>query len=200
MKMRKFIVFLLLSFQFNAQESHPMLNYFTASVFQNSILLDWEIKGGETCNGMSLFRSSDSINFVQIADFPGVCGDINSASRYSHADISPIENTYNYYKVRLGTQGDSDVLKLFFVKIEANSYSIFNDELNNSFTIYFHNAENEIFNFEIINQQGKYIDQKDALNGNSISLESFNRPSGIYFFNITFNSGRLIKGKLFHFN
>ena len=200
MKMRKFIVFLLLSFQFNAQESHPILNYFTASVFQNSILLDWEIKGGETCNGMSLLRSSDSINFVQIADFPGICGDLNSANRYTYTDEYPISNMYNYYKVRLGTQGDSDVRKLFYVEIEANSYSIFNDELYNSLTIYFHNPENENFNFKIINQQGKNIDQKDALNGNSISLESFNRPSGIYFFNITFNSGRLIKGKLFRFN
>ena len=195
--MRILIAFLLLSFQLNAQEPHPILNYFTASVFQNSILLDWEIKGGETCNGMTLLRSSDSINFIEIADFPGICGDLNSANRYSHTDQSPIADSYNFYKVRLGAQGDTDVIKLFFVLIDGDSYSIFSDESNDSITIYFKNSENEIFEFNIIDQQGKFIDKKKQLSGNSITLESISDRSGISFFTIVLNSGRVIKGKLF---
>lgn len=87
---KKFLFFLcFISSTLFAVGQDPTLNYFNANSTSNSVLLTWEIKGGNTCNGIAIFRSTDGINFQQIGQVDGLCGSTDFAVAYSYTDLSP---------------------------------------------------------------------------------------------------------------
>ena len=55
----------------NAQS---VLNYFNAQVLNAQVVLNWEVRIGNTCDGIEIQHSTDSISFVKIGEIAGVCG------------------------------------------------------------------------------------------------------------------------------
>ena len=47
---------------------------FSAVQVETKVQLNFTIKAGNTCNGIEIFRSPDSVNFSLIGDIQGVCG------------------------------------------------------------------------------------------------------------------------------
>lgn len=192
------IVFILLfSFFSFSQSPHPIVNYFTATTFDNQIILNWEIQSGETCNGMKLLYSQDSVNFIEIADFPGICGDPNTASRYTFLHTNPQNLQNNYYKVRLGTQGDTYVISHYFIQIDETGYFIYNDPNTNSLTLYFENPNNEIWTLLFFNSLGKLEYEKKNLLSDKIILSQESFSNGLHYFILQSLEGKTIKGKFF---
>ena len=62
----------LIAFGYNAN-TQTILGDFDIDQSNGKVLLAWTIKSGSVCNGMQIFRSKDSVNFVLIEDIQGVC-------------------------------------------------------------------------------------------------------------------------------
>jgi hypothetical protein len=73
---RYFIISLSFVFGFSAK-SQTILSDFDIDQSNGKVLLAWTIKSGSICNGMQIYRSKDSIDFVLIEDIQGVCGSLS---------------------------------------------------------------------------------------------------------------------------
>ncbi len=77
------------------------------SLFENNgkVYLNWSIVSGSTCNGIQIYRSTDSVMFTQVGNIPGICGSSSSAISYNFIDDNPVKNKVNYYRLELGNNG-----------------------------------------------------------------------------------------------
>ncbi len=102
-------------------------------------------------------RSKDSINYETIGYISGTCGDINSPTKYSFIDKTPIFNTDLYYKFYFGGFGESAVLKIKVFNLNYLGYQIYPQPANNVLTIEFDNKENFESELSIFNLSGQEI-------------------------------------------
>lgn len=158
--MRKLIyIFIVLSFCCKAQQRIQNLNVFVAGT---SVGIKFTITKGVQCSGYAIYHSADSINFNQIYNYPGVCGDVTTSQDISYTHTSPLINQINYYKVELIPIETSPVKRIYvnvapkiilvaFPNPVVNIYDLLNLKISNSNNII-------LFGF-IYNQSGKPIRQ-----------------------------------------
>lgn len=91
------------------------------NVFSNSgkIYITCTILGGNTCNGITLYRSADSLFFDQIDHIPGVCGNSEYDEKYTFIDNDPIKNKRSWYKLYLGGQDYTEARSIEYYDISA---------------------------------------------------------------------------------
>lgn len=97
MKKIVFITLLIISLVGYSQR----IQNFNTFVAGTSVGIRFTIIKGPQCSGYTIYHSIDSINFIQIYNFPGVCGDQNVNQDISYTHSSPALNQVNYYKVEL---------------------------------------------------------------------------------------------------
>lgn len=178
----------------NAQDD-PILNNFNAIENNGTVIISWEISAGSTCNGIQIYRSTDSINFVQIWEIPGVCGNISQPQYYDYTDPAPVNNRTNFYRLQLGNIGFSGIVSVDIRDISAGGYQIQPNPSSSDFKIYFDNFKSRINQIDIYNSIGvKFFSSQSSGTFFHVDVNSF--PSGNYIFTIS-NSGDLnsIKGK-----
>lgn len=73
-------------------------NLFTGS---NSVTGKFTLSAGSTCGGFTVQRSTDSLSFIQVYDYPNICGASGSPEPFSFTDKNPIVNQVNFYKIIL---------------------------------------------------------------------------------------------------
>jgi len=152
-------IFLCVLFSFSvlfSKGQDPVLNYFNANNTGNNILLTWEIKGGNTCIGINILRSTDGIVFQQIGEVEGVCGSVDFAVAYSFTDNNPEKNAWNYYKIELVNAGFSEISKAYFLS-ETASYAITQDYSAQQFTVIFRNPQSEEAILSIFTVDGRKL-------------------------------------------
>lgn len=113
-------------------QEHTILSKFTAHYTGSEVVLAWTIKGGEQCNGINIYRSTDSVNWVKIGEIQGVCG-ASEPQFYDFNDVEPELGNINYYRLSLGTQGFSSIQYVQVIRYE-NSYAAFPNPSNNQMT------------------------------------------------------------------
>jgi Secretion system C-terminal sorting domain len=188
------IAFILLANIANAQTLDTILKSFTATLVSDKVVLNWLIKGGNSCNGIAIYRSTDGFIFNEIGDIAGICGGTVEDAPYQFIDVSPFKNKFNYYKIELGNYGFSKILSVQYINISEKGYLITPNPINNQFTIYFKNPESKNLQFELFNTKGDVVKSENINKKDYIEYKSFDSPSGIYFFKV---SGKeyLIQGK-----
>jgi len=109
--MRKvlFFMFIVLSF---CGYSQRIQNFHVFASGAN-VGVRFTITQGPQCSGYTIYHSTDSINFIQIYDFPGVCGDQNSNQEYSYTHTAPALNQVNYYKVTIFPTENSNIERIY---------------------------------------------------------------------------------------
>ncbi|MCE3227581.1 MAG: hypothetical protein K0S32_2132 [Bacteroidetes bacterium] len=73
-------------------------NVFSAG---QSVGIRFTVTKGPQCNGYTIYHSLDSVNFNQIYNYPGICGDMNSNQDYTYTHTTPALNQPNFYKIDL---------------------------------------------------------------------------------------------------
>ncbi len=156
------------------------------SVFQHDdeIYLSWVISRGSNCNGISIERSSDNIDFQEIGYISGVCGNPNFAQPFSFIDAHPLENQVNYYRLELGLQGYSDTSSIEFTAVGENGFQIRPNPATDQTRIVFQNKRSEVYDVEIISISGAVI-QRISSKANSVPIDVSGYPSGLYFIRLT---------------
>lgn len=151
----------------------------------NNVLLNWCLESGSVCNGMTVFRSTDSINYDEIGTIPGICGSSSSRVFYNFMDKSPVYNVKNYYKLRLGYYQYSEV-KIIYVKyIEKGKVLIKPNPSTDNIILEFNNENKEKYTLIIYDENGKQVYFKNNINEGTILLNGNNFSNCKYFFKLS---------------
>lgn len=180
------IFFLLSSLCLFAQDS--LLNYFATTLTQqNEVYLNWEIKGGYTCNGINIYHSTDGTQYQLIGDIQGICGSLSTAERYSFTHNNPLVNSINYYKIELGFNGHTAYSSIHVYALNQWGYTLFPNPSNGIFNFYFKNNLNENIALILFDINGKNVCLLNTTdNYMIINLEDL--PKGLYYYKIISNS------------
>jgi len=193
--MRKLVLlFLLISFGFTVR-SQSILSSFEIDISQGNVLLAWTIKSGSTCNGMQVFRSKDSMNFILIEDIQGVCGSLSSSVSYTFTDHTPILNTVNYYKIDFGGLEQSPVLGIEVINVLTNSFLLRPNPVTGASDLYFENDNQNEIVLKVFDDFGDVIYKNQTIS-NKFILDSTTFSSGLYYFSLeNMKTRNIINGK-----
>lgn len=199
MRKRVLILFLnvplLFSFSsVNAQ--HVNLSNFHLVPNSKEVLVYWTIDSGPTCNGITIWHSSDSINYEEIGNIGGVCGSSSSATPYNFTDKSPHLNSVNYYKLRLGYTQFSEVKAITIKYTEPGKLYVYPNPSINQTKIEFNNERNKQFSLTVTNNLGNVIYKKDDIIVSEILLNTSSWNNGSYYITLTDDTGNVLKEKL----
>ena len=173
-------------------QEHAILSKFTAQYTGSEVVLAWTIKGGQQCNGVDVYRSIDSVNWVKIGGVEGICG-ASEPQYYDFIDAEPALGNLNYYKLQLGTQGFSSIQSAKVIRYDELYEAYPNpssSQINLSFTPEIGNGELIVFNL-----QGKQIYTRLLDSGEEVSLDKYQFGTGIFVFR-WIAEGKSVSGKL----
>ena len=110
------------------------------TVFENNekVYLNWTIISGSTCNGIQIYRSTESISYLKTGSIAGICGSSSTATNYNFTDNNPEKNKFNCYRLELGGNRTSEILSVANIGIET-SYQIRSNPVIDKSKFYFEN-------------------------------------------------------------
>ena len=91
------------------------LDNFSISELDGKVYADITLGAGNTCNGIKLLRATDTINFQEIVNVEGVCGNSSTSTNYNLIDENPILNAINFYKVLFGIDNYSETYEILIL-------------------------------------------------------------------------------------
>ena len=200
-KLKHISVLLLVLFAVNLsaqteEPGHPILDDFKVFEISGKVFIDVTISSGNTCNGIMVWRSDDSLNYSMVGEVVGICGNSTSPISYNFTDPNPIKNIKSFYKVELGGAGFTNTVSIVIIDTKDFGFQIRPNPANENATIYFENPSNEEFELIFYNLSGTKILSKKS-STNAFNLETYSLNNGLYFFSIgkSLNQEKVI-GKL----
>ncbi len=197
MKLKLIVVsvgLIFISFLSKAQKIN--LSNFYLNQDNTGILLSWAIDAGPTCNGITVWHSTDSINYTEIGNIAGICGNTSSSIPYNFKHSNPILNKTNYYKIRLGFSQFSEVKFMYLEYIVPGKLIIKPNPASNTVSLVFNNDKNETFNISIVNSAGLQVYEMKNINENNFIINTSTFEDGQYYIILMDSGGRTIKEKL----
>ena len=177
-------------------QNNLILDSFSAFETEGIVHLDWVIKSGNTCNGIIIQRSVDSINFSIIGNITGVCGNLSSPQPYKYVDETPLKNSVNYYRLELGGFGFSKAIAVEVIDYGTKEYQVRPNPFNAEAKIYFKNPEKEVLNFSLIDLNGSVL-YSLFTNDDYLEINAREMTDGFYPFIISTKTGIvIITGKI----
>jgi len=192
------LIFLIISFsiKFVRGQQAVTLDKFTAYEENAKVYLTWTLSAGSTCNGMSILRSNDSINFSEISYIPGVCGNLSDPQTYYFTDEQPIKNSKNFYYLALGENNRSDVIWVVVFDFGDKHYQLRPNPLITTATLYFSNPRNTTKTLQIYQLNGKLVFSEQT-NQKYFEIKSDGLIPGLYLFTITDSkTSEIINGRM----
>jgi hypothetical protein len=187
-----FIIFFL-GFSSLAQPS--ILEKFSAEHISGKVFLSWTVKSGQTCNGIRIYRSEDSLSYTEIGDIQGVCGNLGYSVNYTFQDNDPTKNKVNFYRLDLGGIELTYSIAVEVIDVGQNDYYLKANPLVDQTKLYFRNPSQQTTVLTVISQNGKIIETKETTT-DYFTLNSNDYLSGLYFFTLSNpNADKNISGK-----
>jgi len=173
-----------------------ILDSFEAFVIDDQVYLDWVISAGNSCNGTKIFRSIDTLQFTQIGNIEGICGNPASPQPFRFIDENPIRNSINYYRLELGVTGFSKIVSIEVIPLSDDGFQVRPNPATTYTKIYFNNSKKESTQLFLYNINGSQV-TTITTQEHYFNLNVSNLQSGMYLFTISSQSGAyLTKGKL----
>ena len=192
------LVFLIFGFVSSVSaQNEDVISNLSADEINGKVLLTWSIKQGNTCNGINILRSTDSVNFIFIGSINGVCGSSQEELPYEFTDLDPEKNKRNYYRLSLGGIGFSWIVSSEVIDVTSNNYLLRPNPIVDSSELHFKNDASNIIEFIVYDNMGNKVKSLTTIE-KKIILQQQDYKSGMYFFvliNATHNnkiSGRFV--------
>lgn len=184
---------------FSYSQGENILDNFYLIESNGTVVVNWTISIGNTCNGIQIYRSTDSLNYTQVGSIEGICGNLSSSQPYSFTDFDPIENKTNYYLIELGLNGKTNPLAVEIIEVGESGNKIIPNPAKDHARVYFQNKNNSESKLILFDSSGNIVSLFDS-NLEFFDLDLSNNISGLYLFSITIKdqiitSGRLIISK-----
>jgi hypothetical protein len=165
-------------------QNEDVIEYLNASEFNGKVLLSWSIMQGNTCNGIQILHSTDSINFSQISSIEGICGSTQQSISYSFTDLSPEKNANNYYRLQLGGLGFSWIVSVEVIDLGMNTSIVRPNPLSKTSELLFDNEANfEVF-ISVYSSSGVLVNMQSTVS-EQILLEKSKYTAGLYHYVLT---------------
>lgn len=178
----------------NAQ-LHPILDNFNIVQIGNSVQINFAIQGGASCVGVDLERSDDSFNFEIVGSISGVCGGSEFVEFYSLPDENPIRGEKSFYRLRLGSQGRSELVEFTFVPLE-NGLKVFPNPASDQCFVRFDNSNSSPHVVQLIDQRGRTLRSFET-SSSQVEFDLNDLLSGIYLIRIDpVSGGQKVMAKL----
>jgi len=193
-----YLLVLLLATNVSAQEGsgHPILDKYNVFETGGKVYISCTISSGNTCNGIDVFRSEDSLAFNNIGNIAGICGSSGSPVTYDFVDAYPIKNKRMYYKLELGGFGYTSIVSILIIDTEEFGFQVRPNPANEKTIIFFENDSQDEFEINLYNSLGKSLFYQTGTT-NQFSLNTASLANGLYFFSIGKSLGQnKIVGKL----
>ena len=195
MKKLKLLLLSVLSFHFGFAQQDSIFSFFNVQQESNKVVVFLTINGGIQCSGLQVQRSTDSINYNLVHEFPGICGSPGADESYFWVDDSPIKNEINYYRLEVGNLGIvSDHKSVFFQFFEGDKLLITPNPCEEC-TVRFPNDQREKVRIQLSSIDGKFLMEEETTN-NFYSLKDFDLQGAIFFLSIFYENGKQITGKI----
>lgn len=192
MKNLLFLAFLLIESNLFGQDAILKTTSFRAD--NNSVQIELVIAGGNTCNGISVFHSTQpTLGFTLIGKIDGICGSSEVDSRYNFTHEYPTEFDSNYYYFEFGGIGASKVKSFFYVPFGLNDIAF--SFVNHSLNIFVKSEKHEIEMVYIMDIQGNVL-QKTKFITNSVTIDLCGLSNQIILVFIQFKNGTTIAKKI----
>ena len=187
--------FIVCCLSFTAFSQVTILEKFSAEHISGKVFLSWTVKSGQTCNGIRIYRSDDSLSYTEIGDIQGVCGNLGYSVDCTFQDNDPIKNKINYYRLDLGGVELTYSIAVDVIDVGQNDYYLKANPLVDQTKLYFRNSSQQLTVLTIINQNGQIIGKKETT-ADYFTLNSNDYLSGFYFFTLSnTNADKNISGK-----
>jgi hypothetical protein len=180
-----FLVIVLLPVNLSSQET-LVLNRFAATEFKGTVFLSWQLAKGSTCNGIQVFRSSDSLNFESIGHIFGVCGSVAEPVNYDFTDENPVVNRKSYYRLLFGNVIESEVVSIEIIDVKRG-FLLRPNPIYSQGKLYFQNDTKKIHDLFLVDLNGR-LSYFSETKEDFFPINSSDFPAGIYSFQIV---GRL---------
>ncbi len=180
-------------------QENTILDSFNAADNNGTVFLKWVISSGSTCDGINIFRSSDTIGFIQIGRIEGICGSPDTPQPFSFTDENPLKNQINYYRLELGYSGYSEIISIELISLNNRDHQVRPNPVVNGAKIYFENDESKPHILLVFDLNGRIIDEQSNSQA-YFSINTSSLPGGLYLFSISgTESNQIIKGKFIKF-
>jgi hypothetical protein len=181
MKKLFFYIFILCSLVSNAQR----ISNYKVVLAGSGVLVKFTITKGTSCSGYIIKHSKDSVNFTDVFNYPGVCGDTARDESISYLHGTPQFNSNNYYKIELVPVENSVAKKIFVPEILNTSISVYPSPVQtvtDHLTVRIYNTNNTKLSGFIYDQNGKplkVLDLTTTFDLTTIGVAELN--NGMYF-------------------
>jgi hypothetical protein len=180
--MRKIILCFLLTLTIFA--SAQRVQNFSLFLVNTQVAIRFTVTKGSQCFGYTIWHSLDSINFNQLYNYPGTCGDVSNDQDYSYTHANPALNQVNFYKIEL-IPVETTPAKSIFVSDQPRARLFlfpnpltFNDDLLHLKIFNAVNLRTEGF---IFNQAGNPVKELDiTTQADLASINISDLPNGLY--------------------
>ena len=152
------------------------------------------MRGGASCQGVQLQRSSDSQFFAVISEIQGVCGGSEFVEHYTIVDHSPLEYSTNYYRLNLGGEGLTETRSIDFVRLE-NDYRVYPQPSSDWAVLKYENPTESVYSFSLYSPAGTLI-YNQSVSSSELFIDLNGYANGCYTFQLVGKEQELITGKI----
>ena len=155
--MLKRLLFILFIITESAFAQSTIISSFNGSQLNQTVYLAFTISAGQTCNGIEIQRSIDSVQFYKIGDIAGICGSVATAVNYSYTDSLPVQNTVNFYRIAPGNGDWSTVIKVYFRSAGEKDFDVSPNPFRTAATISFKNPLRKTIDWKLVDITGRQV-------------------------------------------
>lgn len=112
-KTYSFFLAVLLTFFLNVFVNAQRISNFSVSQNGNLVTYHFLYNAGSTCQGYQLLHSKDSITYLTVKDYVGICGASGAAEPFDGVHEFPALNAWNYYRIQMANFEMSEVRRIF---------------------------------------------------------------------------------------
>jgi hypothetical protein len=192
-----YAVVLLCTFALSATAQR--ISNFSVSQNGNVVTYRFIFSAGASCQGYQLLHSSDSLTYLTVKDYVGICGASGAAEPFDGVHEFPVLNAWNYYKIQMATFEQSEVRRIFVTtdgKLRATVFP--NPSFSETDQVRFrlsgvNNIRVQGFVHDQLGITRDFIDTVTA--GDSAALNLNNYENGFYFLWLT-DGTRIYTGRI----
>ncbi|MCB0765432.1 MAG: T9SS type A sorting domain-containing protein [Flavobacteriales bacterium] len=175
-------------------QEHPIISHYALTELDGAIAVDWTIRGGSTCDGQQVERSTDGITFVAVHRISGICGDGSVPVEYHWIDNDPPEFTEVRYRIELGVQGHSSVMSVVFDQLTKSDQRFFPSPMHDQATLLLNVPRSSPVELRILDATGRLVLQRNVTFTGGIPITLPGAPAGIYTY-VAQAGGRTFTGR-----
>lgn len=147
----------LIYFFFNGFLKAQNIDHFEIYELNNQAFLTVTISQGSTCDGIIILRSTDSVNYKQVGEIPGVCGSSSEAKSYFFTDEKVEFNKTMYYKIQLGNFLLPNNIQIKIYKAILGSINVFRNPCKENITFVLDNNNLNLTKINVIDLKGNKV-------------------------------------------